>query len=322
MGGQYTIKDKPIADAVKFILSKRQPDGGIYDRVLPSYNTSICLSALARVNTPDARAAIKPAQDFLRSLQFGEGAIEYEGLADSARVVDASHAYYGGFGYGHSGRPDLSNTAFVLQGLHDSGVEGSDPAFQRAIVFLQRVQMLGSANDMPYAKGSKQGGFIYSTSEGKDKVGTGQSYGGTIEETLDDGTNVSRLRSYGSMTYAGFKSYLYAGLKRDDPRVAAAHEWIRRNYTLDENPNVGLEGVYYYYVTFARAMHAWGEARLDAIGKDGSTSEHEWAEELVAKLASLQKPDGSFTTFKDRWMESDPVLVAAYALLALRHAGA
>ena len=322
LGEGYTVNDKPVADAVKFILSKRQPDGGIYDKVLPSYNTAICLSALARVNTPEARAAIKPAQDFLRTLQYGEGAAVYEGMKDSARPMEKDNPFYGGVGYGGSGRPDLSNTAFMLQALHDSGVESTDPAFQRALVFLQRVQMLGTVNDMPYAKGSKQGGFIYSTSEGKDKIGTGQSYAGTIEETMDDGTKVSRLRAYGSMSYAGFKSYLYAGLKRDDPRVTAAYEWIRRNYTLTENPNVGLDGMYYYYVTFARALHAWGDPKLSVISAGGKATEHDWASDLVAQLASFQQPDGSFKTFKDRWMENDPVLVTAYSLLALRYAGA
>jgi hypothetical protein len=47
-----------------------------------------------------ARAAIKPAQDFLRTLQYGEGAHEYEGMKDTATVVSKDHAYYGGFGYG------------------------------------------------------------------------------------------------------------------------------------------------------------------------------------------------------------------------------
>ena len=84
----------------------------------------------------------------------------------------------------------------------------------------------------------------------------GQSQAGSIEETLDDGTKVSRLRAYGSMTYAGFKSYLYADLKPDDPRVSAAYDWIRANYTLDENPGMGGNGLYYYYHTFAKALDA------------------------------------------------------------------
>jgi len=62
------------------------------------------------------------------------------------------------------------------------------------------------------------------------------------------------LRSYGSMTYAGLKSMIYAGLTQDDPRVKAALEFIRKNYTLEENPGQGQRGLYYYYQTFAKAM--------------------------------------------------------------------
>ena len=42
-----------------------------------------------------------------------------------------------------------------------------------------------------------------------------------------EGGRVSRLRAYGSMTYAGFKSYVYADLPRDDPRVELALGWLR-----------------------------------------------------------------------------------------------
>src|ERR1041385_1146964 len=56
-------KDATVKAGVGYILKSRQPDGGIYDTILPSYNTSICLSALSKVNTPEAKAAIKPAQD-------------------------------------------------------------------------------------------------------------------------------------------------------------------------------------------------------------------------------------------------------------------
>ncbi|MCC6661747.1 MAG: hypothetical protein IT437_12775 [Phycisphaerales bacterium] len=315
--------DPAVARGIAFLLKNRQPDGGIYDRVLPSYNTSIALSALARVNTPEARAAIRPAQDFLRTLQFGEGAMADGQFASETGRVTKENPFYGGVGYGRSGRPDLSNLSMFLQGMHDSGVPGDDPAFQRALVFLGRVQMLDSANDMPYADGSKQGGFIYSTGPNKEKAGTGQTYAGTIEETMDDGTKVSRLRSYGSMTYAGFKSYLYANLPRTDQRVAAAYDWIRANYTLVENPGTGTDGLYYYLVTFARALDALGEPTITVLPAPGDTNRtvvpHDWANDLIDRLAELQNPDGSFRSVDDRWMENNPVLITAYAVLALEH---
>ena len=45
---------------------------------------------------------------------------------------------------------------------------------------------------------------------------------------------------------------------------------------------------------------------------------HDWRADLVATLAKRQKPDGSWTNDADRWMEGDPNLVTAYALLALQ----
>ncbi len=338
--------DPAVAKGVAFLLSYRQPNGGIYDRVLPSYNTAIALSALARAGTPDANAALPSAQQFLIGLQWSEDSLSDE-VSESLGVgrVAAEHPFYGGVGYGRHGRPDLSNLSFMLQALHDSGYEAESPPFQRALVFLERVQMDGRINDMSYAEGSTQGGFVYATGPNADTTSEGQSMAGTIEETLDDGTVVSRLRCYGSMTYAGFKSYIYAELSRTDPRVTAARAWIASHYTVAENPGLGDEGYYYYLVTFARALDAWGEPTVEVVkyphtksgwlpsprpkpeaGKPpppnqrAASEAHYWAEELVTQLATLQLDDGSFAIRHDRWLENDPVLVTAYAVLALQAA--
>ena len=315
--------DPAVARGVEFLLSFKQPDGGIYDRVLPSYNTSIAVSALARAGTPDATAAIPPAQRFLIGLQWSEDSHSDE-ISEQLGVgkVDADHPFYGGVGYGSHGRPDLSNLSFMLQALHDSGYEAESPPFQRALVFLERVQMDARFNDMPYAQGATEGGFVYATGPEADQIREGQSQAGSFEETLDDGSVVSRLRCYGSMTYAGFKSYIYAELNRDDPRVIAAHDWIARNYTLDENPGIGDEGYYYYLATFARALDAWGDPTVEVILAESESGEretepHRWAEDLVETLTVAQQPDGSFALRHDRWLESDPVLVTAYGVLAL-----
>jgi squalene-hopene/tetraprenyl-beta-curcumene cyclase len=309
--------DPAVARGVEYMLSFRQPDGGIYDRVLANYNTALCLSALARVNRPDAAAAIPPAQAFLKGIQWSEESIDHPESGE----VDPAHPFYGGVGYGGSSRPDNSNLNLMLQGLRDSGLSCDDESFQRALVFLERTQMHHDINDMPYAAGSQQGGFIYATSPNGDEVGVGESKAGMIDETLSDGTTASRLRAYGSMTYAGFKSYIYADLDRDDQRVRLAYDWIRRNYTLEENPGVGMQGYYYYLVTFSRALDAWGLPSIETANPDGSTAEsRDWANDLIDKLAELQKEDGSFENLHDRWMEGDPVLVTAYALLALQHA--
>ncbi|HVZ93979.1 MAG TPA: prenyltransferase/squalene oxidase repeat-containing protein [Phycisphaerales bacterium] len=313
-----TRDDPAVAKGVKYILSMQQPDGGIYDRQLQSYNTAICISALTRAGGDEAHAAADKALKFLRTLQYGEDAME--GGKETMRVT-RDHPFYGGVGYGGGGRPDNSNLNFFLTALQDAGVDCKDPAVQRAMVFLSRTQMLGTVNDQDYAKGSKQGGFIYATSPNKDNVGRGESKADTIEETMDDGTKVSRLRAYGSMTYAGFKSYLYAQLPRDDERVKAAYDWIKHNYTLDENPGAGVHGMYYFYVTFSRAMDALGEPSLVAAPPESTEAkERFWAVDLINKLSTLQNEDGSFKSLDNRWMENNPVLITAYSVIALGHA--
>ncbi|MFG0329288.1 MAG: prenyltransferase/squalene oxidase repeat-containing protein [Phycisphaerales bacterium] len=310
--------DPVIARGVDYLLSKRQPDGGIYDRLLPNYNTSIALGALALTKREGIDEIIRDAQEFVVGLQWDEGDLDPNGAA-----IDPKHPWYGGAGYGSSGRPDNSNLNLMIQGLYDSGYDCDSPPIQRAVQFLQRTQMHDRVNDMPYADGSSQGGFIYATSPNKDEIGVGESKAGMIDETLDDGTVVSRFRCYGSMTYAGFKSYVYAQLDRDDERVRLAYDWLRRHYTLDENPGLGQQGYYYYLLMFSRALGAWGEPTITTIdpktGLDSGDVRY-WANDLIDQVATLQRPDGSFVNDADRWMEGDPNLVTAYVVLALQEA--
>jgi squalene-hopene/tetraprenyl-beta-curcumene cyclase len=306
--------DPVVEKGIDYIMSKVKPDGGIHDGFLENYNTSICLSALSLVkNRPDAAEAVKKAQDYLRGLQWVN-----QNDADG-KPVDEAHAFYGGAGYGSHGRPDMSNTQIMLEGLFDSGLDCNDPAFQRALLFISRCQGIES-NAFLEGKVVQDGGFIYATSINKDAIGVPQSMANPdqIDEGLA-GRPVSGLRTYGSMTYAGFKSYIYADLDREDPRVQAAYKWIQNNYTLDRNPGLpdsqAQQGLYYYYMTFSRALDAWGLNSIPAKGGD-----RDWANDLVAKLAELQQNDGSWKNDADRWMEGDVNLVTAYALIALQHA--
>ena len=130
------------------------------------------------------------------------------------------------------------------------------------------------------------------------------------------------LRGYGSMTYAGLKSMLYAGLTKNDPRVKAARSWIGKNWTLDDNPGLkgnnpraGDSGLFYYYHTLARALHAYGEPIIvDSKGK-----RHDWRLELIAKLETDQNKDGSWTGIQ-KWMENRPVISTSFGVLALQEA--
>lgn len=327
-------RDPAVKAGAAFLLKFVKPDGGIYDTILPSYNSAIGLSAIARLTSPEARAAIAPAQEFLRRSQWGAEApvgVGGAGGKEAPSTVGPDHPFYGGWGYGNRGRPDLSNVSFMLQALHDSGIPSDDPAVQRAIAFVQRCQMLPGAagkvvNDQAFAAGSKQGGFIYATAENDKTIGQGQSFAGTIEETLDDGSKVSKLAAYGSMTYSGFKSYIYAGLSPTDPRVQAAYEWIKRNYDwgrsagMPDQPDRRFDGYYYYILAMGRALDAAGLTTINTIGADGATVVRNWRADALARLAELQQEDGSFKKLDDRWMEDNPVLVTAYGLLVAQHA--
>src|SRR5258708_23998099 len=128
------------------------------------------------------------------------------------------------------------------------------------------------------------------------------------------------------MTYAGFKSLIYAKIPPDDPRLRAADEWIRKNYTLSENPGIGNDGMYYYFLTFARALEARRAGAqsplvartIVAMKPDGKAEERDYGHDLIDRLSELQQADGSFKSLGDRCLEKDPVLITAYALLALQ----
>ena len=152
-----------------------------------------------------------------------------------------------GRGYGKDSRPDLSNTAFLLEALHAAGNGPDDEAVKKALIFVSRCQNLESEhNTTEFSSKNPDGGFYYTPAGGGSPAGK---------------TDNGGLRSYAAMTYAGLKSMIYAGLTPDDPRVKAAVAWLQKNYTLESNPGLGEAGLYYYYDTFARALDAAGQER-------------------------------------------------------------
>jgi squalene-hopene/tetraprenyl-beta-curcumene cyclase len=249
---------------------------------------------------------IEKAVEFLKKLQWSDQASDFK----ERKTVGQNDPNFGGWGYGRRERADGSNVQMTLDALHDANVDCNEPAFQNAMKFVSRLQNHSSTNDQPWA--SDDGGFVYAVAN------NGESFAG--EYTGPDGKRL--LRSYGSMTYAGLKSFIYAGLKKDDPRVVAAWDWISKNWTVDENPGMRLSspdvaknGLYYYYHTMGRALNAYDQP----IITDPQGKKHDWRVELIDKLASLQKPDGSWSGEK-RWMEDNPVLVTSYTVLALQEA--
>jgi len=287
-----TSDDPTVKKALKHLEGYIQDNGGIYypDSTHRNYETSIALMALDAANDKGQyNETIVHAADFLKGLQW-----------DETENLDPSDASYGGAGYGSHERPDLSNTTFFIDALLTAGVSHDDPAVKKALMFISRCQNLESEhNTTPFAAKVNDGGFYYTPAAG----GTSQA-----GPTPDGG-----LRSYASMTYAGLKSMIHAGLTEEDPRVEAATNWIRQFYTLQENPGMGQQGLYYYYHTFAKALDAMHVDRFEEA--DGAT--HDWRKELAEHLFSVQRDNGSWLNETERWYEGNPDLVTAYALLAL-----
>ena len=173
---------------------------------------------------------------------------------------------------------------------------------------MSRCQHRRESNDAAWVsdEADEHGGFVYHPQ--KSHAGAAQSADGDADY----------LRSYGSMTYAGLLSFLYARVDRDDPRVRAAVDWVTRRWTVDENPGMGQQGLYYHYHTMAKALNAYGQETLELPGGEKVG----WRRALVEKLVSLQRIDpdtglGYWQNDNNRWWEGDPNLATSYALTAL-----
>lgn len=283
-----------VARGLRYLEGFIHEDGGVYqdESLYKNYETCLAMMCFVEANR-DGRYTekIERAEAFVKQIQWG-----------TSGDIDKANLAFGGAGYGKHGRPDLSNTSFFVEAIKSSGSENDDEAMQAALAFISRCQNLESEhNTTPFPTKNPDGGSYYTPAAG------GQSQAGL---TANGG-----LRSYGSMTYAGLKSMIFAGVEKDDPRVKAAMGWISANYDLSTNPGMGSSGLYYYYHTFAKTLSVVGvDSIVDADGK-----KHDWRKELIATLQKRQQRNGSWTNENERWLEGDPNLVTAYALMALSH---
>ncbi|MFO0983932.1 MAG: prenyltransferase/squalene oxidase repeat-containing protein [Planctomycetota bacterium] len=306
-GASRVLKTAPpgyFDQGCAYLVQLQKPDGSIFEQGLKVYVTSASVLVLAA----DARYrdAVDKARDFLIATQCDEPE-GYERGKDWA---------YGGIGYGDDLRPDLSNTQFGLEALRAANVPTGHDVFKKALTFLEHCQNAAETGPPPIPQ--HDGKTVVAGTDGGGIYYPGNSQAGLA--TLADGKLVAR--SYGSMTYALLKSYILAGLKRDDPRLTAARAWIVEHYTIDtnpgfdtaKNPELAYQGLYYYYLTMARCLDLLGEENIvDARGR-----KHAWRAELAAKLLEQQKLDGSWLNDRSqRWWEGNPVLTTGYTLTAL-----
>lgn len=289
-----------IEKGYTWLLAQQKEDGGIYNRGLSVYNTATSVTALMAAGQEKHEPAIVKARNHLISQQW-----------DIGQPKETDNANDGGIGYGsNKEHTDLSNTYLAIEAIALSekvvkdGKFGKQPDlnWDAAATFLSRCQNLEETNDQEWASNDpkNKGGFSYSPFESK-----------AGEEEIKEGRVA--LRSYGSMSYAGLLSMIYAKMSPDDVRVKAVKEWLGRNYTLEENPGMGGQGLYYYYQTMAKALSV---ANVDNLTlANGKTAD--WRNDLGVQLLKNQREDGSWVNPTGRWMESNPVLVTSFTILAL-----
>ena len=284
--GCWDAPDEAVAKGVKFVLGTQREDGGFYvpkpgrgGSGLGNYNTSVCLSSLFESGKAPVPALLK-ARSYIASSQ-----------------LTGDDTMAGGFGYDKISRrryADLSNTSYALdamrrtESLEELRTTGAkaDVDWERAISFVENLMK---------KEGPDAGGAAYN--ERTPQGGTSTNAQGRV-----------MLRAYGSMTYAAVLSMCHAKLDRGDPRVQQSLDYCRKNWTVDENPGMGNQGLYYFYDIMARALSA---AKVDDVGG------HDWKAELSARLVSLQKEDGSWYNANNRFWEADPVLCTSFAMLVL-----
>ena len=303
-----------VDKAVQYILSCVHSDGSIWREPqvaqkgggLANYNTAICMVALNLVGDPKLVPVVQKARSFVAATQHIGGDV-----------------YNGGMGYDpKTGKPyaDLSNSYIAyeamrltqnVEDLRKSGDKKADLDWKAAQDFISRVQNMPNTNDPQRATipASEKGGFAYKPDS---------SQAGTI--TNEQGE--VRLRSYGSMTYAGLLSFIYADVNKEDPRVQCAFDWATRNWSLKENPGMGADGLYYFYNVLSKALSAFGQNQLAVKGGE----QVNWRSDLVKQIVTLQKIEpktgnGYWVNDAGRWWEADPVLATSYSLIALEVAG-
>lgn len=197
----------------------------------------------------------------------------------------------GGFRYHTDRYPDLSNTHWALEALF--------------VVSTRQPDAMGDAQTRQKLwQTARRLTLACQLQEGED-VGAFTYYPLDLDETPRHDEVLAESRVWGSLTYGGAKSLIYTGLDPSSPPVQAAAKWLHAHFSVRTNPGLGKGGLYYHLYMMATTQMVLGE------------STRNWRHAIVDQLLTKQQGSGAWQNTDPLWMEDDPNLCTAYALLAL-----
>jgi squalene-hopene/tetraprenyl-beta-curcumene cyclase len=303
--------------AAAYLAAMARPDATIlappHGFDYPLYTAALAVTILSHPRHTAHRAARDVWLIYLRERQLTE-----------RLGWSRDDAEYGGWGYcrtlprkptpGAFAPPliesNLSATRYAVEALRAAGVAPDDPAFSRALVFVDRCQNLpadpaNGQHELPggaAAPAFDDGGFHFIYDDpvrnkagicGKDRAGR------------------PRFASYGSTTADGLRCLRACGRPATDRSVVAARGWLAEHFDAPRHPGRYVEAhesnrqaVWFYYCASLSGA-------LEAATPKG------WAEALSAELALRQAEDGSWSNPAHAMREDDPMTATALALTAL-----
>ena len=231
---------------------------------------------------------------------------------------------YGGWGFSLEtprkrppGRPqerffesNMVATIYGLAALRSAKVPAHDPAYGQILLFACRCQNFPLEPDHADPHYDDGGFFFVPDEPVQNKAG--------IAGTDCHGRR--RFHSYGTMTADGLRVLLRCGLEPDDPRLAAARNWLETHFSATVHPGIFArdrevlrDGVYYYWVM--AVSHAFMGLGVEEIRT--RSGKCRWAEQLTEAVLRRQNADGSWTNRYTDAKEDDPLVSTPYAAAGL-----
>ncbi len=311
-----------VAAGLAFIRRHAEPLGvmGWDDPEVPEYpnhSTAAAIGSLTAGGQVDDQGLIERLAQSLITAQYAEP----HGFTDRQLA-------YGAWGFATPRVPgrvehlDISHTRHCLQALRSAEAylpEFHVPAgtYARSLRFLRLLQRhpdedrshpqpLDWPEDAPPWNGQAEsfdGGFYFSP------TALAANKGGWQRDP-------SHWKSYSTATCDGCLALLSAGVPERDPRVQAAADWLRRYAEASYPAGVPKEGPESWGAAIRFYHFAARSECSAAISLTGP-----WRSDMLAALAVLQNPDGSFVNRESHLMkEDDPLLATSLAIRGLNHA--